>query len=242
MATTHRIKNLERALSPKQIVLLEIQEWRRHSHIVAYAKAVASGALGQEGTLCMRVEKAVQQSARRTTGKASPARIREAQREALFLITLAEVCAVFLAESEAETLLRGQLVAALGFVALLAESSGDDFEKHRRRARVIADEHVQHLGKILRAVELVQVEYFDGQCILFAGTKILLNESLAKAEALAEVYAEHAKAKERSTHEFDLRREARAIAEGWIMEARMTVHHRMGEEAAAMRLAKSVLE
>lgn len=243
MPATRRLKAIERTLTPKQIVLLDIQEWRRYPNLVEYARAMASGSAGQSGTLCERVEHAIQKQHAQDRGKASALQIREAQREALFLANLAEACTLFLAQGEEAIRLRGQLVAALGLLGLCAETAGEEWAAHRDGGRKLAASHVHSLRVIDQAVRLIETEYFDGHSILFKDAEAMLRERLANAQTLADLHTTHGRSAlgKRPATTSIIANDARSLAEIWIVQARATVHDRMGEGAAALRMAKTVL-
>ncbi len=191
MTTTKRLDKARTKLTPKQVVLLMIKEALAAQSPNAYAMRMLRE--GAEGTICGRIERSVTGEVR---GGKSPyteettQKLRDAQREGMFLWGLATQC--WFAVMEAREAL--DLRWLLWNLSLIAQGSwqewaeGTDFEDAEppmslgrvgRELRSVRDDVLALKG----AVEIIEARYF-GMSVLFPKDREWLDQLAAQAVEL----------------------------------------------------------
>jgi hypothetical protein len=176
MKAEPRMQRIERNLSPRQLVLMEVRESRaRYSSLLEYGAAAAeSGFL--KPALLDRIAESVKANTRGLARDQQIRLIRSAQREGMFLGRLANHCAANLEESEREHELSTALLYATVGLALTSPPARRDKELNDClvAARRI---HITFAVK-LAAVRLVEQEYYEGLRIVFRSSEGHLREQM----------------------------------------------------------------
>ena len=151
MRNVARLTKIEKGLTPKQIVFAIIEESRGFPSVWEYALALAEGRAAKGPGLCDRIEAAMSKSIAGEKREAHVSRIREAQREGIFLATLAMECNCNIANLETEIRLRAALVASHLLLAVQADTRDSKWAERTRAASAIAEEQRWRVREIGRA-------------------------------------------------------------------------------------------
>jgi hypothetical protein len=182
MKAEPRMQRIERNLSPRQLVLMEVRESRdRYSSLREYGAAAARTGFSKPALLD-RIAESVKATTRGLARDQQIRLIRSAQREGMFLGRLANHCAANLEESEREHELTTALLHATVGLALTAPPARRDKELDNClvAARRI---HVTFAVK-LAAVRLIEKEYYGGLRIVFRSPEKHLREHIGSIDRL----------------------------------------------------------
>jgi hypothetical protein len=191
MTTRTRLDKARTKLTPKQIVLLMLKEAYAAGSPMAYVKRTLRE--GAEGTICGRIERSMTGEVRSRkagyTGEMTE-KLREAQREGMFLFGLATQCWRAVMEAKEALDLRWMFwnLALLSQGSWREWSEGTEFEDAEspislervgRELRSVRDDVLALKG----AVEIIEARYF-GMPILFSKDREWLDNLAAQAVEL----------------------------------------------------------
>jgi hypothetical protein len=165
-ARHRRSRQVEARLSPRQVVLLALEEAHQHGSMAAYAAHLIDSPAPM--TLCQQIEAAVVAAHHYRDEVVRNRVTREAQRGALFLAHLAGGCEESVVGSESEDLTR------LVLAHTLLENLGLQFihdeptepQQVEGVGSIIDSVSVRAEG-LVQAVALIEQTHFDGHAVLF---------------------------------------------------------------------------
>lgn len=162
MKNRKRLGSIETKLNVRQLVSVHIQEARKYSSAMSYARAM-SGPPSWPPTLCMRIAELYPQAGR-DSDPVVQHEVRCAVREGLFLAHLWGGCAMSIVEEWRVWALEAQV---LSYRLLLMWAV--DATKREPMAEWLDDAraHLRTLEDHLAAVRIIEREYFGGTNLLF---------------------------------------------------------------------------
>jgi len=188
MTTTKRLDNARTRLTPKQIVLLMVQDAHAAGSAMAYTKKMLRE--GAEGTICGRIERSMTGEVRGRKAaytEETTQKLRDAQREGMFLWGLATQCWRTVMEAKEALDLRW----LLWHLSLMAQGSWQEWAEGTECEGVESPLSLERVGRELRsvrddvlalkgAVEIIEARYF-GMPIMFSCDREWLDDLAAKS-------------------------------------------------------------
>ena len=251
MKAEPRMQRIERNLSPRQLVLMEVRESRdRYNSLLEYATAAAETGFSKP-VLLDRIAECVKATTRGLARDQQFRLIRSAQREGMFLGRLANHCAANLEESEREHELTTALLYATVGLALTAAPARRDKELNDC---LVAARRIHCVFAVkLAAVRLVEQEYYEGLRIVFRSSEEHLREQMAATVRMidrleGQLDKGHAggtdvddSASNRGPSVVDTFPAARAQAGRWVTFVQAVVADEFGEGARAVALLAGIV-
>jgi hypothetical protein len=167
MANEKRVRDLERQLSPRELVLADIEEARKHGSLTAHARCLVAKGLSP-WALCQRIEESVGRASRRLPAAECARRIRDAQRDGLFLARLWLECNAWFIGHQQEWDLR---MALLGSQLLLTMTEKYSHQVTLGQVLKLARAQRLLLAGAEAAVRLLERDYFDRRTVLYPDLK-----------------------------------------------------------------------
>jgi hypothetical protein len=176
MKAEPRMQRIERNVSPRQLVLMEVRESRdRYGSLLEYGTAAVETSFSKPALLD-RIAESVKATTRGVARDQQVRLIRSARREGMFLGRLANHCAAILEESEREHDLRTALLYATVGLALTAPPASRDKELDNC---LVAARRIRGAFAVkLAAVRLIEKEYYEGLRIVFRSSETHLREHI----------------------------------------------------------------
>ncbi|HYE60746.1 MAG TPA: hypothetical protein VD997_02015 [Phycisphaerales bacterium] len=251
MSVDNRLSKVERHLSPRQLVIMDVVESRSK-----YRSFLESGqAMAQTGiprtTLMDRIAESVKATNPGADRLLRTHLIREAQREGKFLGQLGNEVSVQIAEEERELALMTALLSA--HLALILNREEQTPEDQLELWLTSAVEHRRRLLCLQAAVRRISEAYFDGNRLLYAKSEECLAENLAGIEkVLAMAVGPRCQEGSRPAEDgMDFREmgptpeetenDAEELASAWVINVQASVAASFGEDDHAVRLLRSLL-
>ncbi|HEX2837182.1 MAG TPA: hypothetical protein VHN77_03540 [Phycisphaerales bacterium] len=238
MKGASKLRAVETALSPRQIALLEIENWRKFPTPRECLVAMMDGRASTSDDWAGQVRESVRLKHKGAKPEALHRLQREGLREAWFLLALAGRCLLDLEHDREAIGLQRRLVHALTMVLFLTAQSKSEWLEQLPDPLQEAEKFLFRVRGLQDAVRLIEREYFGGRSILFEETEAWLKDEVASAESLVGLYNQTCNLSVGVESQDSAFKRARDLAAEWVTYTRAEIHEKLDEREDATALLK----